>query len=60
MKGKEKIMQIVNVEACRRRVNGNQLCIAFLDISKAYDTVYRKKLFEKLKQIMINWTKETL
>jgi hypothetical protein len=48
MKGKETMMQVVNVEAALRRLNGKQLCVAFLDISKAYDTVHRKKLFETL------------
>jgi predicted transcriptional regulator len=42
------MMQIVNVEACLRRLNCKQFSIAFLDIIKAFDTVYRKKLFEKI------------
>jgi hypothetical protein len=48
MKGKSTKMQVVNLEACLRRLNGKQPCVAFLDISKAFETVYRKKIFEKI------------
>jgi hypothetical protein len=50
MKDKDTYLQIINVEATIRQMSCKQLCLAFLDIRKAYDTVKRKLLYEKMKK----------
>jgi hypothetical protein len=50
MKKRNTILQIINLEAAIKNMRCKKMCICFLDITKAYDTVDRKKLFEKLEK----------
>jgi hypothetical protein len=49
MRDRNTLLQIINLEAAIKSMKCKQMSICFLDIKKAYDTVDRTILFEKIK-----------